>query len=84
MPGSLHVSTRRFRTYLSAKRKSIGTLEQVTWEDYKEAVWAAKDQVRKAKTQIELNLDRDINRNKKKFYMYCNDKRKSREDMGPL
>jgi len=38
MPGSLHVSTRRFRTYLSAKRKSIGTLEQVTWEDYKEAV----------------------------------------------
>ena len=33
--------------------------EEDTWEDYREVVWAARDQVRKAKTQIVLNLARD-------------------------
>lgn len=34
--------------------------ERVTWQDYKEAVPAARDRVRKAKTQIKLNLARDV------------------------
>lgn len=37
---------------------------------------AARDQVRKGKILTELNLDRDIKRNKKKFYKYISDKRK--------
>ena len=41
--------------------------EWVTWKKYKEVVWAARDQVRKAKTQTELNLARDKKENKKKF-----------------
>jgi len=49
--------------------------ELVTWVNYKEVVQAAKDQVRKAKTQIELNLARDIKGNKKKFYGGIGDKR---------
>ncbi|KFV12158.1 hypothetical protein N339_01881, partial [Pterocles gutturalis] len=58
--------------------------EQVSWEVYKAAVQTARDQVRKAKAQTELNLSRDIKGNKKTFYQYTGDKRKTREDMGPL
>ena len=53
-------------------------------EDYKEAVQTARDQVRNAETQIELNLARDIGGNKKTFYIIISDKKKVREDVGPL
>jgi len=42
------------------------------------------DQKRKAKTQTELNLARDIKGNKKKLYRYISDKTKARKDVGPL
>lgn len=35
----------------------------------------------KAKTLIELNLARDIKANKKSFYWYISDKRKSKENV---
>ncbi|GAB0176076.1 hypothetical protein GRJ2_000072800 [Grus japonensis] len=57
---------------------------QVAWEEYRETVRAARDQVRKAKALIELNLARDVKDNKKSFYKYVSDKRKTRENMGPL
>ncbi|PKU36536.1 rna-directed dna polymerase from mobile element jockey- hypothetical protein [Limosa lapponica baueri] len=57
---------------------------QVAWEDYRETVRAARDQVKKAKAQTELNLARDIKGNKKNFYKYVRDKGKTREDVGPL
>lgn len=44
--------------------------ERVTQEDYKGIVQANRDQVRKARTQIEVNLSRAIKGNKKKFYRY--------------
>ncbi|GAB0176265.1 mitochondrial enolase superfamily member 1 [Grus japonensis] len=43
---------------------------QVAWEEYKETVRAARDQVRKAKALIELNLARDVKGNKKSFYSH--------------
>ena len=55
-----------------------------TWKDYKEVVRAARNQVRKAKTQIESNLGRDIKGNENKFYRCVNNKRKAREDVDPL
>jgi len=55
-----------------------------TWKDYKEVVRAARNQVRKAKTQIESNLGRDIKGNENKFYRCVNNKRKGREDVDPL
>jgi len=58
--------------------------EQVTWKDYKEVLQASRDHVKKVKTQIKLNLARDIKRNKKKFYRYISDKREAKEDVGPL
>ncbi|GAB0204977.1 mitochondrial enolase superfamily member 1 [Grus japonensis] len=57
---------------------------QVVWEEYRETVQAARDQVRKAKALIELNLARDVKGNKKSFYRYVSDKRKMRENVGPL
>ncbi|KAK4829028.1 hypothetical protein QYF61_001803 [Mycteria americana] len=42
------------------------------------------DEVRKAKAQMELNLARDNKDNKKGFYKYVGDKRKTRENVGPL
>ncbi|GAB0209965.1 mitochondrial enolase superfamily member 1 [Grus japonensis] len=45
---------------------------------------AARDQVRKAKALTELNLARDVKNNKKSFYAYVSDKRKMRENVGPL
>ncbi|KFQ11448.1 hypothetical protein N330_00764, partial [Leptosomus discolor] len=56
---------------------------QVAWE-YREIVQVVKNQVRKAKALIELNLARDIKANKKNFYRYTGDKRRTRENVGPL
>ncbi|KFV03471.1 hypothetical protein N340_12087, partial [Tauraco erythrolophus] len=58
---------------------------QVAWEEYSyTAVRATRDDVRKAKTLIELNLARDIKGNKKNFYRYVSDKKRPRENVGPL
>ncbi|GAB0197899.1 mitochondrial enolase superfamily member 1 [Grus japonensis] len=57
---------------------------QVTWEKYRETVRAARDQVRKAKALIEISLARDIKDNKKSFYTHVSDKRRTRENVGPL
>ncbi|GAB0182634.1 mitochondrial enolase superfamily member 1 [Grus japonensis] len=57
---------------------------QVAWEKYRETVQAAREQVRKAKALIELNLARDAKDNKKSFYRYVSDKRRMRENVGPL
>ncbi|GAB0209434.1 ubiquitin-associated protein 2 [Grus japonensis] len=57
---------------------------QVAWEEYRETVRAARDQVRKAKALIEISLARDVKDNKKSFYRYVSDKRRTRENVGPL
>ena len=57
---------------------------QVAWEEYREIVRVARDQVRKAKALIELNLARDVKGNKKSIYSYVSDKRKTSENGGPL
>ncbi|KFW11307.1 hypothetical protein N327_10870, partial [Fulmarus glacialis] len=58
--------------------------EQVAWEGNREIVRAARDQIRKAKAPIELNLARDVKGNKKRFHRYIGDNRKTRENVGPL
>ncbi|GAB0207235.1 mitochondrial enolase superfamily member 1 [Grus japonensis] len=57
---------------------------QVAWEEYRETVRAARDQVRKAKALIEISLARDVKDNKKSFYRYVSDKRRTRENVVPL
>lgn len=48
--------------------------ERVMWEDYREIIQAASDQVRKAKAQIELNLSGEI-KGTKNFFTYINEKK---------
>ena len=71
---------------LKHKKEAYGEWKQgqVAWEEYREIVRAARGQVRKAKALIELNLARDVKGNKKNFYRYISDKRKTRENVGPL
>ncbi|GAB0204644.1 mitochondrial enolase superfamily member 1 [Grus japonensis] len=57
---------------------------QVAWEEYRETVRAAREQVRKAKALIEISLAKDVKDNKKSFYRYVSDKRRMRENVGPL
>ncbi|GAB0182274.1 mitochondrial enolase superfamily member 1 [Grus japonensis] len=57
---------------------------QVAWEEYRETVRAARDQVRKAKALIEISLARDVKDNKKSFYRCISEKRRTRENVGPL
>ncbi|GAB0204212.1 mitochondrial enolase superfamily member 1 [Grus japonensis] len=57
---------------------------QVASEEYRETVRAARDQVRKAKALIDISLARDAKDNKKSFYRYVSEKRRMREDVGPL
>ncbi|KFW61557.1 hypothetical protein AS28_01374, partial [Pygoscelis adeliae] len=57
---------------------------QVAWEEYREIVRAARDQVRNVKALIELDLASDVKGNKKRFYRYVRDKRKTKENVGPL
>ncbi|KFV02207.1 hypothetical protein N340_13570, partial [Tauraco erythrolophus] len=57
---------------------------QVAWEEHRVIIQATRDQVRKPKALIELNLVRDIKGNKKNFYRYVSDKKRSRENVGPL
>jgi len=56
----------------------------VAWEEYREIVQAARDQVRKAKALIELHLARDIRGNKKSFSRHLSDQTKASENVGPL
>ncbi|GAB0176707.1 mitochondrial enolase superfamily member 1 [Grus japonensis] len=57
---------------------------QVAWEEYRETVRAARDQVRRAKALIEISLARDVKDNKKSFCRYVSEKRRMRENVGPL
>jgi len=57
---------------------------QVAWEEYREIVRVAREQVRKAKALTELNLARNVKGNKKAFYRYVSDRRQTRENVGSL
>ncbi|GAB0191850.1 mitochondrial enolase superfamily member 1 [Grus japonensis] len=57
---------------------------QIAWEEYRETVRVARDQVRKAKALVEISLARDVKDNKKSFYRYVSEKRRMRENVGPF
>uniref|UniRef100_A0A8B9FZE2 E3 ubiquitin protein ligase n=1 Tax=Amazona collaria TaxID=241587 RepID=A0A8B9FZE2_9PSIT len=57
---------------------------QAAGEGYRDVVWEARDQVRKAKAHLELNLARDVKDNRKGFYRYIANKRQVRDTVGPL
>jgi len=56
---------------------------QVSWEDYRATAQLCRDEVRRAKAQLELNLARDAKNNKKGFYRYVSQKKKVKESVQP-
>lgn len=56
----------------------------MTQEKYTFAVQSCKDEMRKAKANLELNLGRDAKGSKKGFYKYMNSKGKTRESVSAL
>ncbi|KAK4827397.1 hypothetical protein QYF61_017802 [Mycteria americana] len=57
---------------------------QIAIEDYKNLARAFRDEVRKAKAQLQLKLDKDVKNNNKEFFRYVSSKQKHRADIGPL
>lgn len=55
---------------LKQKKKEVSsewTYREIVWEEHREIVPAARDEVRKAKSLTALKLTRDIKGNKKTF-----------------
>jgi len=57
---------------------------EAAWEEYREIMRVAREQVREAKALTELNVARDVKGNKKDFCRNVTDRRQTREIVGPL
>ncbi|CAM4689446.1 unnamed protein product [Lepidochelys kempii] len=51
---------------------------------YKNIARACRNEIRRAKSQLELQLARDVKSNKKGFFRYVGNKKKAKESVGPL
>ena len=56
---------------------------QVSREVYRDVTRLCRDEVRRAKVQLELNLVKNAKNNRKGFYSYVNQKRKVKESVYP-
>ena len=56
----------------------------VAWEEYMDAVLMCRNEIRKAKAQMELNLARDVKNTKKGFYWYNGHERQANESIPHL
>ncbi|CAM4534308.1 unnamed protein product [Caretta caretta] len=63
------------------KKWKIG---QMTRDEYKNIARARRSEIRKAKSNLELQLARDVKSNKKGFFRYVGNKKKVKESVGPL
>ncbi|KFQ24942.1 hypothetical protein N332_13039, partial [Mesitornis unicolor] len=69
------------------KKKRVYDLwkkEEASQEEYKATVRLCTEKIRKAKAQLELNLASAVKDNKKGFYIYISNKRRTRESLPPL
>lgn len=57
---------------------------QATWDEYKDTVRVCRNEKRKAKAHLELDMARKVKNNKKGFFKYITRKRKTGENIGPL
>ncbi|CAM5110091.1 unnamed protein product [Eretmochelys imbricata] len=56
----------------------------MTREEYKNIALACRNEIRRAKAHLELQLARDVKSNKKGFFRYVGNKKKAKESVGPL
>ncbi|KAF1676790.1 hypothetical protein FQV07_0001317, partial [Pygoscelis papua] len=57
---------------------------QATQEEYRDLIRSCREEMRKAKAQLERNLAAVVKDNKKSFYKYINDKKRAKENLHPL
>ncbi|KAF1484442.1 hypothetical protein FQV17_0012354, partial [Megadyptes antipodes antipodes] len=57
---------------------------QATQEEYRDLVRSCREEMRKAKAQLERNLAAVVKDNKKSFYKYISDKKRAKENLHPL
>ncbi|KAF1544809.1 hypothetical protein FQV19_0013932, partial [Eudyptula minor] len=57
---------------------------QATQEEYRDLVRSCREEMRKAKAQLEHNLAAVIKDDKKCFYKYINDKKRAKENLHPF
>ncbi|KAF1534907.1 hypothetical protein FQV19_0007770, partial [Eudyptula minor] len=57
---------------------------QATQGEYRDLVRSCREEMRKAKAQLERNLAAVVKDNKKSFYKYNNDKKRAKETLHPL
>ncbi|KFZ64518.1 hypothetical protein N321_13384, partial [Antrostomus carolinensis] len=55
-----------------------------TQEEYRDLIRLCRENIRKAKPQLELNLATVVRNNKKCFYKYINNKKRGKENLHPL
>ncbi|CAM5154475.1 unnamed protein product, partial [Eretmochelys imbricata] len=56
----------------------------MTREEYENIAQACRNEIRRAKSHLELQLARDVKSNKKGFFRYVGNKKKAKESVGPL
>jgi len=56
----------------------------VTQEEYKGLVRSCREEIKKAKAQLELRLATVVRDNKKYFYKYVSNKKRAKENLHPL
>ncbi|CAM4378788.1 unnamed protein product [Lepidochelys olivacea] len=56
----------------------------MTREEYKNIARACRNDIRRAKSHLELQLARDVKSNKKGFFRYVGNKKNAKESVGPL
>ncbi|CAM4672926.1 unnamed protein product [Lepidochelys kempii] len=56
----------------------------MTREEYKNIARACRNDIRRAKSHLELQLARDVKSKKKSFFRYVGNKKKAKESVGPL
>ncbi|CAM5103935.1 unnamed protein product [Natator depressus] len=56
----------------------------MTRDEYKNIARACRNEIRRAKSHLELQLARDVKSNKKGFFRYVGNKKKAKESVGPL
>ncbi|CAM4671219.1 unnamed protein product [Caretta caretta] len=56
----------------------------MTREEYKNIARACRNDIRRAKSHLELQLARDVKSSKKGFFRYVGNKKKAKESVGPL
>ncbi|GAB0204012.1 mitochondrial enolase superfamily member 1 [Grus japonensis] len=71
---------------LRLKKKVYGCWKQgqATWEDYRDAARLCREKIHAAKAQLELKLASTVGDNKKGFFKYVNNKRRTRDNIGSL